>query len=62
MQQFFDKSMTFGRIDRDMAIRNQTGGFDVKKVEETRETRVVVLVQEGGPGKQFLRIAKRSGG
>jgi CubicO group peptidase (beta-lactamase class C family) len=57
MQQFFDKSMPFGRIDQDMTIRTQTGGFDVKKVEESGDTRIVVLVQERGSGKQFSRIA-----
>jgi D-alanyl-D-alanine carboxypeptidase len=57
MQQFFDKSMPFGRIDQDMGIRNQTGGYDVKKVEESSQTRVVVLAQERGSGKQFVRIA-----
>jgi len=56
MQQFFDKSMTFGRLDQDMGIRNRTGGFDVKKVEESSETRIVVLAQERGSGKQFTRI------
>jgi D-alanyl-D-alanine carboxypeptidase len=56
MQQFFDKSMKFGRIDQDMGIRNQTGGFDVKKVEESADTRIVVLVQERGPAKQFQRV------
>jgi hypothetical protein len=56
MQQFFDKSMTFGRIDQDMAMRNQTGGFDVKKVEESSETRIVALAKERGSGQQFFRI------
>jgi hypothetical protein len=56
MQQYFDKSMTFGRIDQDMAIRARTGGFDVKKVEESADTRIVVLCQERGPGQQFTRI------
>jgi CubicO group peptidase (beta-lactamase class C family) len=56
MQQFFDKSMTFGRIDQDMGIRSQTGGYDVKKVEESTDTRIVVLAQERGPAKQFTRI------
>src|SRR5258705_9221258 len=56
MQKFFDQSMPFGRIEQDMTIRTQTGGFDVKKVEESGESRVVVLVQERGSGKQFLRI------
>jgi hypothetical protein len=56
MQQFFDKSMTFGRLDQDIGIRSRTGGFDVKKVEESSDTRIVVLAQERGPGKQFTRI------
>jgi D-alanyl-D-alanine carboxypeptidase len=56
MQQFFDKSMTFGRLDQDMGIRSRTGGFDVKKVEESSDTRIVVLAQERGSGKQFTRI------
>jgi hypothetical protein len=30
MQHFFDKSMPFGRIGQDMAIHNQTGGFDAR--------------------------------
>jgi CubicO group peptidase (beta-lactamase class C family) len=56
MQQYFDKSMTFGRIDQDMAMRARTGGFDVKKVEESAELRIVVLAQERGPGQEFTRI------
>ena len=61
MQQFFDKHMPFGRIEQDMTIRSETGGFDVKKVEESSDTRVVVMVQERGSGKQFLRIAMNVG-
>jgi D-alanyl-D-alanine carboxypeptidase len=57
MQAFFDKSMTFGRIDQDMGIRERTGGYDVKKMEESTGTRIVVLAQERGPAKQFSRIA-----
>jgi CubicO group peptidase (beta-lactamase class C family) len=57
MQQFFDKSMKFGRLDQDMAIRAQTGGFDVRKVEESGPNRIVVLAQERGPAHQFTRIA-----
>ena len=56
MQQFFDKSMTFGRIEQDMTMRNQTGGFTVNNVEESTDTRIVVQVQERGPGKQLLTI------
>jgi hypothetical protein len=61
MQQFFDKSMQFGRLDQDMGMRNQTGGFDVKKVEESSETRIVALVQERGAGHQFFRILMNVG-
>jgi CubicO group peptidase (beta-lactamase class C family) len=57
MQAFFDKSMTFGRIDQDMGIRERTGGYDVKKVEESTDARIVVLAQERAPSKQFTRIA-----
>ena len=56
MQQFFDKNMPWGRIEQDLATRNRTGGFDVKKVEESTETRIVALAQERGSGKQFVRI------
>ncbi len=56
MQQYFDQNMKFGRIDQDMAIRTQTGGFDVKKVEESGPNRIVVLAQERGPAQQFTRI------
>jgi hypothetical protein len=56
MQQFIEKNMPWGRLDQDLAIRNQTGGFDLKKVEESSETRVVVLAQERGSGQQLVRI------
>lgn len=56
LQQYFDKSMKFGLIEQDMSIRSKTGGFDVKKVEESSATRVVVLVQERGPAHEEMRI------
>ena len=56
MQAFFDKSMKFGRIDQDMAIRTQSGGYDVKRVETSTDTQIVVLTQERGPARQFTRI------
>src|SRR5262245_33548931 len=56
MQQFFDKSRPFGRIDQDMTFRSLTGGFDVKKIEQLTETQVIVLVQERAPAQQFRRI------
>ena len=38
------------------AIRTQRGGFDVKKVEESTDTHLVLLAQERGPARQFFRI------
>jgi D-alanyl-D-alanine carboxypeptidase len=34
------------RMDQEMGFRTMTGGFDLKKVEESTPTRVVALVQE----------------
>ena len=34
------------RADREMGFREMTGGFDVKKVEESTPTKIVALVQE----------------
>jgi D-alanyl-D-alanine carboxypeptidase len=61
MQQFVEKSMAVGRpveqnVAQGMAIRNQSGGFDVKKVEESSDARIVVLLQERGPARQFSRL------
>jgi CubicO group peptidase (beta-lactamase class C family) len=56
MQQFIDRSMPGQPVERGLAIRNQTGGLEVKKVEESSATRIVVLAQEKGPAKQFVRI------
>ena len=34
------------RADREMGFREMTGGFDIKKVEESTPTKIVALVQE----------------
>ena len=34
------------RADREMGLREMTGGFDVKKVEESTPTKIVALIQE----------------
>src|ERR1041384_4400961 len=52
IQQFIDKYMTWARVDGELAMRNQTGGFEVKRVEESNDTHLVVLAQERGPLKQ----------
>jgi len=42
-------------LDREMHFRQMTGGFDVKKVEESTATNIVVLVQERS-SDQFARL------
>src|SRR5580704_18137672 len=56
IQQFIDKNMPWGRIEQELAMNAQSGGYDVKKVEQSTDTHIVVLAQERGPAKQFSRI------
>jgi len=56
IQQFIEKSMSWGRADQELAIGKQSGGYDVKKVETSTDTNLVVLAQERGTGMQFVRI------
>jgi D-alanyl-D-alanine carboxypeptidase len=56
IQQFLDASMPGRQVEQVLANRNMTGGFDLKRVEESSETRIVVLAQERGPRQQFVRI------
>lgn len=43
------------RAEREMGLREMTGGFDVKKVEESTPTKLVALVQER-VSDQFVRF------
>ena len=43
------------RADREMGMRAMTGGFDLKKVEESTPTKMVALVQERS-SDQFARL------
>ena len=43
------------RADREMALRGMSGGFDVKKVEESTPTKMVSLLQERA-SDQFVRF------
>jgi D-alanyl-D-alanine carboxypeptidase len=56
MQAFMDKSMPGSPVDQGLAIRAGSGGYDVKKVETSSATNIVVLLQERGPSKQFARL------
>src|SRR3974377_661281 len=42
-------------VDRQMEFRQRTGGFDLKRVEESSPTKLVVLVQEHA-SDQFVRL------
>jgi hypothetical protein len=57
IQQFIDKNMPWGRVEQELAMRNQSGGYEIKKVEESSETHLVVLAQQRGSGRQFVRIS-----
>jgi D-alanyl-D-alanine carboxypeptidase len=56
IQQFIEKHMPWGRVEQELTIGQQSGGYDLKKVESSSDTNLVVLAQERGPGKQFARI------
>jgi CubicO group peptidase (beta-lactamase class C family) len=56
MQAFMDESMPGQPVAQGLAIRAQSGGYDVKKIETSSATNIVVLVQERGPAKQFARV------
>jgi CubicO group peptidase (beta-lactamase class C family) len=43
------------RLNGEMNFRGQTGGFDVKRVEESSDTKIVVLAQERG-SDQMARL------
>ena len=43
------------RADREMGLRAMSGGFDVKKVEESTPTKIVALIQERA-SDQFVRF------
>ena len=43
------------RADREMGIRAMSGGFDLKKLEESTPTKIVALVQERA-SDQFVRV------
>jgi len=43
------------RLDRELEFRERTGGFDLRKVEDSAPAKLVVLVQERG-SDQFARL------
>ena len=57
MQTFIDASKANFTVDQAMGTATRTGGLDIKKVESSSDTSLVVLVQERGPTKQFINVA-----
>jgi CubicO group peptidase (beta-lactamase class C family) len=55
IQQFVESSMPLLSVDQVLANRNRTGGYDVKRVEDSADTRIVVLAQQRAT-EQFVRI------
>jgi D-alanyl-D-alanine carboxypeptidase len=56
IQQFIDRSSPGRQVEQALTVYHQTGGFDVKKVEHSSDTRIVVLAQERGPARGFALI------
>ncbi|HJZ97044.1 MAG TPA: serine hydrolase domain-containing protein [Candidatus Solibacter sp.] len=56
IQQFLDKNLPRGRVEQELAIHNQTGGYDIRKVEQSTDLHIEVLVQERGGARQFARV------
>lgn len=56
LQQFLDRNFPsqVRDLDRDLMFRQQTGGFDLKKVENASDTRISALLQERD-SDQFAR-------
>jgi D-alanyl-D-alanine carboxypeptidase len=55
IERFIEKNMPWSRPDQELAMGKGTGGFDVRKVEESTETKLVVLAQSRS-APQFVRI------
>ena len=56
IQQFLDTSLPLGRVEQELAIHKQTGGFDIKRVEQSSDLQIVVLVETRNPPRQFARV------
>jgi len=56
MQAFLEKNLPGRPVDAALAVREQTGGFDLKNVESSDATTIVALAQTRSD-KQFVRIS-----
>jgi CubicO group peptidase (beta-lactamase class C family) len=56
LQQFIDKSMPGRPVEPALNLFRQSGGYEVKRIESSSNTRVVALAQERAEPKMFVRI------
>lgn len=56
IQEFLEKNMPSRTADQVLAIRRQTGGYDVEEEEHSSETRIVVLARKRGGTQELVRI------
>jgi D-alanyl-D-alanine carboxypeptidase len=56
LEQWMGTHMPDTPIEEGLAIRRITGGFDLRRVETSSPHRIVALLQERGPARQFVRL------
>jgi D-alanyl-D-alanine carboxypeptidase len=56
LEQWMGTHMPDTPIEEGLAIRRIAGGYDLRRVETSSPNRIVALVQERGPARQFVRL------
>ena len=59
IQDFITKECLGGSVEQELNQHNQSGGYDFKKIESSRETEIVVLARERAALKQYSLITLR---
>ena len=54
MKTFLDANMPDLPLDQVMALRARNGGYDLRKIQDSKEREIAVLVQEREAARQFL--------
>ena len=56
MKAFLDASLPDFSLDQSMAMGARSGGYDVRKVQNSKDREIAVLLQERGPARQFQTL------
>jgi CubicO group peptidase (beta-lactamase class C family) len=56
MKAFLDASLPNFSLDQAMTMGARSGGYDVRKVEDSKGRAIAVLLQERGPARQFQTL------